>query len=121
MNWKDRRFKLTCTSVIAIVLVAVSTMQLSSMVLPNGNVVYAYSNSQAQSLVNECGVGDSADANCGIVSPQIQADGTAISPILSLSGGQGEQGPPGPQQAPNPNSKSIFCRLPSKIFFYLRK
>lgn len=56
-----------------------------------------YSNSQAQSLVNEYGVGDSADANCGIISPQTQADGRAMSPIFSFPGGQGEQGPPGPQ------------------------
>ena len=51
------------TSVIAIVLVAVSTAQLSSVVLSNGNVVYAYSNSQAQSFVNDCDVIDLTNAS----------------------------------------------------------
>jgi hypothetical protein len=52
------------------------------MVVSNGNSAnnaYAkYSNSQAQSLINDCGEGDSgASPNCAIVSPQMQADGTA--------------------------------------------
>ena len=49
-----RRFKLTRTSVIMVMLIAISATQLSSMVVSNGNVVYAYStNSQAQSLEND--------------------------------------------------------------------
>jgi len=76
-----------------IVLVAVSTSQLSTMVLSNvDSVVYAYSNSQAQSLNNDCEHG-----NCGNNGPQSQADGNAFAPIISIFGGQGEQGPPGPQ------------------------
>ena len=70
------------TSIIAIVLVAVSTAQLSSVVLSNNNVVYAYSNSQAQSLSNDCDVIDSSSvSNCQNSGPQTQADGTASSPI----------------------------------------
>jgi hypothetical protein len=85
------------TSVIAVVLVAVSTAQLSSVVLSNGTVAYAYSNSQAQSFANECGQDVSTGPICINNGPQSQADGTASTPFVSVSGGQGEQGPPGPQ------------------------
>lgn len=92
---------------IIIILMAVSATQLTSMVMLNGNTftsydVYAkYSNDQAQSIVNEC---DSS--NCGNISPQNQADGTAFAPIVAISGGgQGEQGPPGPQGAPGPDKE----------------
>ena len=75
-----------------------STTQLASMVTLNGNPftfndVYAYSNSQAQSFVNECQDG----SPCQNTGPQTQADGTpiALTPLQIFSGG--EQGPPGPQ------------------------
>ena len=57
----NRQFK-HYTSVIAVlVLVAVSTAQLSSAVPSDGNVVYAYStNSQAQPHNNECEDDDSS-------------------------------------------------------------
>lgn len=104
MDRKDGRFKLTYTSVIAIVLIAVSTSQLSTMILSNGNIgslVYAYStNSQAQSIDNNCEHG-----NCAILGPQTQADGTPIAiPVVQVKEGEGEgeQGPPGPQGEQGP-------------------
>jgi hypothetical protein len=102
MSSGDKRFKLTCTSVLMTVLVAVSTSQLSTMVLSNvDSVVYAYSNSQAQSLHNECEHG--VCANNG---PQTQADGTPIAmPVITQSGGQGEQGPPGPAGPQGPQGE----------------
>lgn len=99
MSNKDKRSKLIITSVLVIlILLAVSTsQQLSTTVLSNvDSVVYAYStNSQAQSLNNECKHG--VCANNG---PQTQADGTPIiaMPVITQSGGQGEQGPPGPDK-----------------------
>jgi hypothetical protein len=57
------------------------------MIVSNGNIsaannVYAkYSNSQTQSLANDCQVAGSGGApNCAISSPQVQA-GTASTPI----------------------------------------
>lgn len=73
MNSRDKRFKLKCHSVLEVVLVAVYTLHLSSMVLSKGNVnsvVYAYSNNQAQSLVNECGQDESSGINCVANGPQ---------------------------------------------------
>lgn len=91
-----------------ILVVGMSTTQLTSMVTLNGNTftsndVYArYStNSQTQSFANECDT-----SNCANSGPQTQADGTAIAPVISLfGGGQGEQGlpgPPGPKGEPGP-------------------
>lgn len=98
MNSKDKKFKITHTSVLMILLVAVSTSQLSTVILSNvDSVVYAYSNSQAQSLNNDCEHG-----NCGNNGPQSQADANAFAPIISISGGEGEQGPPGPQGLTGP-------------------
>jgi hypothetical protein len=53
-------------SVIKILLVAVSTAQLSSMVLSEDNVVYAYSTNfnQAASLVNNCSGDDESSQIC---------------------------------------------------------
>jgi hypothetical protein len=79
-----------------------------------------YSNSQAQSIVNECGLDESSGINCVANGPQTQADGSATAaPIVSNAGGQGEQGPPGPpgpqgpqgeQGPPGPN-KEIQARI----------
>lgn len=57
-----------------------------------------YSNSQAQSFVNECGLDESSGINCIASGPQTQTHGSATAtPIVSNAGGQGQQGPPGPQ------------------------
>ena len=98
MKSRNQQLKLY-TSVIAVLLVAMSTAQLSSILLSNGNVVYAYSNSQAQSLNNDCEHG-----NCGNIGPQSQADGNAFAPIISLTGGQGEQGPTELPSEPQPKT-----------------
>lgn len=124
MNSNGSKFKLTYT-LIMILLVAVSTVpQLSSMVAVNGdsgtNIYAKYSNSQTQSLANNCRVSDSGSGspNCANIGPQL-TDGTASSPInLQISnpaaeqgsqgpqgpkGEQGEQGPPGPQGPAGPD------------------
>ena len=51
-----------------------------------------YSNSQAQSLVNECAGSAPICVNQG---PETQSDGTASAPIVSLPSREGAQGPPG--------------------------
>ncbi|HYZ60728.1 MAG TPA: hypothetical protein VE544_13815, partial [Nitrososphaeraceae archaeon] len=88
-------------TVSVIILVALPTVQLSTLIVTSGdatgNAYAKYSNNLAQSLVNDCGVGDSRGApNCIINSPQIQADGSANIPMVSSSGGQGPPGPQGP-------------------------
>jgi hypothetical protein len=106
-TWRNnqRRLSASVSLSIIILIVGVSTTQLTSMVTLNGNPstfndVYAkYSNDQAQSLANECGISDATGVNCGINSPLMQGDGLASSPIVTQSGGgQGEQGPPGPDK-----------------------
>jgi hypothetical protein len=89
--------KIKYVSIFAIVSVLLSSM----LVLSGGsfaNYAHAkYSNSQAQSFVNECGLDESSGINCVASGPQTQADGSATAtPIVSNSGGEGEQGPPGP-------------------------
>ncbi len=66
------------------------------VVLVSHSPTYAkYSNSQAQSFVNECLSGDSGESPfCLNGGPQIQADGSVSSPMntqVSNGGGQGEQ------------------------------
>ena len=98
------------TSAIAIVLVAVLTSQLSSMVLSNGNVgnvVYAYTNNQAQSFVNECGLDGSIGPNCASNGPQTIGDGVAnaLTPLqISNSGQRGTQEPTEPPTEPQPKT-----------------
>ena len=91
--------KVTCVSVFTIALVLLSSMPLISGVGSSINYANAkYSNSQAQSFVNECGLDESSGINCIASGPQTQADGSATAtPIVSNTGGQGQQGPPGPQ------------------------
>lgn len=106
-NWKRNRSISVSLSVIF--LVAVSTIQLSSMIASNDNFVasiaYAkYSNSQTQSLVNECGIGDADSTTCANNGPLIQGDGTASSPVVTQSAG-GEPGPPGPQGPQGPKGE----------------
>lgn len=87
---------------LGVIILAVTMTQLSSMIVlhrigitaPN-SAAAKYSNSQAQSLVNECWGDDLGSANCANNGPQIQPEGAASSPIVSISGGG--QGPPGPQ------------------------
>lgn len=72
-------------------MLSVSTLQVLSNV---DSVVYAYSNSQAQSLVNDCGIDESSGINCANNGPLMQGEGLASSPIVTQSGSG--QGPPGP-------------------------
>jgi hypothetical protein len=96
-------------SISVVILVVISTMQLSSMVVLNDNNVFtsnAYAkystNSQAQSLANECGVDGSNGNNCQNTGPQTIADGaaTALAP-LQISNPV-KEGPPGPQGPAGP-------------------
>ena len=85
-NWKRP------VSISVLVLVAVSTMQLSSMITLNGNVivdnVYAqkYSNNfeQAASLVNKCSGDGESSQICVNNNPQTQGEDNVVStPIYS--------------------------------------
>src|SRR5919106_4042979 len=90
-------------TVSVIILVAVPTVQLSTLMVASGdatgNAYAKYSNNLAQSLVNDCDVFDSDGApNCQNNAPQITADGTAPISIQKSNPGQpGPQGPAGPQ------------------------
>jgi hypothetical protein len=90
----NRQFK-HYTSVIAVlVLVAVSTAQLSFVVPSDHNVVYAYSNnSQTQSLNEECENDGSTDINCTFTGPVYIGNDTAVT--ASPSQTSAPQGPPG--------------------------
>jgi len=97
MKSMNRQFK-HYTSVIAVlVLVAVSTAQLSSVVPFDGNVVYAYStNSQAQSHNNECENDGSSDINCTFTRPVYIGNTSAVTvPPSQRSSPQGPSGPLG--------------------------
>jgi hypothetical protein len=75
MNIEDRRLKIKCISVIMILLIAIFVTQLSSMILSNSTVVYAYSaNSQAQSLDNECGNDGLTGPNCAFQQVKVQLE-----------------------------------------------
>ena len=98
------------TSVIAVLLVSLSTSQLTTMVLSNGNVdnvAYAYSNNQAQSFVNECGLDGSIGPNCASIGPQTIGDGVAnaLTPLqISNSGQRGTHEPTEPPTEPQPKT-----------------
>ena len=97
MKSMNRQFK-HYTSVIAVlVLVAVSTAQLSSAVPSDGNVVYAYStNSQAQSHNNECEYDGSSGIKCVFKGPVYIGNTTAVTtPPSERSAPQGPPGSPG--------------------------
>lgn len=90
-------------------LLAEVVLLLATLAVSNSNTdLYAkYSNSQAQSLVNECGQDESSGINCVANGPQTQADGSAMAtPIVSNAGGQGQQGPPGPPGPEGPPGQS---------------
>ena len=93
MKSMNRQFK-HYTSVIAVlVLVAVSTAQLSSAVPSDGNVVYAYStNSQAQPHNDECEYDDSG-IKCVFNRPVYIGNTTAVTTPPSER--SAPQGPPG--------------------------
>src|SRR5919106_1662194 len=77
-------------------VLGISTVLLILIVAVNS--VYAkYSNSQAQSLVNDCGIVGSSGINCDNNGPQTLGDGaaTALTP-LQISNPV-KEGPPGPQ------------------------
>src|SRR5919106_5538135 len=77
-------------------VLGISTVLLILIVAVNS--VYAkYSNSQAQSLVNDCGIVGSSGINCANNGPQTLGDGaaTALTP-LQISNPV-KEGPPGPQ------------------------
>jgi hypothetical protein len=80
--------KITFISMSVVVLVVLLGMPvLSGSIIPN--YAYAkYSNSQAQSFVNECGLDESSGINCVASGPQTQGDGSATAtPIVSNAGG----------------------------------
>src|SRR5919106_1576950 len=92
-------------TVSVIILVAVPTVQLSTLMVASGdatgNAYAKYSNNLAQSLVNDCDVFDSDGApNCQNNAPQITADGTA--PISIQKSNPGQPGPQGPQGLTGP-------------------
>jgi hypothetical protein len=97
MKSMNRQFK-HYTSVIAVlVLVAVSTAQLSSVVPSDGNVVYAYStNSRVQSHNNECEYDGSSGIKCVFNRPVYIGNTTAVTtPPSQTSAPQGHPGSPG--------------------------
>lgn len=113
----DNRTRASPVSISVIILVAVSTAQLSSMIALNGNSatannVYAkYTNSfeETASLTNTCS-GD--DSNCMINNPQTEGENNSpINLQISSPGEEGQPGPPGPpgpegpQGPPGPNKE----------------
>jgi hypothetical protein len=75
-----RNHVLGISTVLLILIVAtISTSQISSVTTSGDNTVnsvYAkYSNSQAQSLVNDCGIVGSSGINCANNGPQTLGDG----------------------------------------------
>jgi hypothetical protein len=67
-------------SIFAIVLVLISGIPLISGVGSTTNYAHAkYSNSQAQSFVNECGLDESSGINCANNGPPMQGEGLASS------------------------------------------
>jgi len=80
-----------------LVLVAVTTAQLSSAVPSDGNVVYAYStNSQAQPHNDECEYEGSSGIKCVFNRPVFTGNTTAITtPPSQTSAPQGPPGSPG--------------------------
>lgn len=107
MNRSEKGFnpKLTSTFVTAVTLIAVSTSQLSPIVLFNGDVVYGYYNSQSQSNANDCGLDQTTGINCANNGPLMQGNGLASSPVIAQSAGQDQQGPQGPPGPPGPDKK----------------
>lgn len=110
---KRNRILPISVSVSVLILLVASTAQVSSMIPLSGNsitspnTVYAkYSDSQAQSLVNECGEGEPSGINCANNGPLMQGEGLASSPVVTQSGsGQGQQGPPGPPGPQGPQGE----------------
>jgi hypothetical protein len=80
------------------VLIAVSTSQLSSVILSDGNVVYAYSNNfdQAASLVNNCSGDHESSQICVNTNPQTQGKENVVdTQVITPPGPPGPQGPQG--------------------------
>jgi hypothetical protein len=108
----NRRLSASVSLSIIILVVGVSTTQLSTMTGVNDNSILAnnvyakYSSDQAQSLVNDCDIFDSDEVTtCQNNGPQTMADGTAPISIQNSNPGQPEpkddtDGPQGPPQGP---------------------
>jgi hypothetical protein len=94
MKSMNRQFKHYTPVIAVLVLVAVSTAQLSSVVPSDDNVVYVYStNSQAQSHNNECEYDGSSGISCVFNGPLISGNTTAVTTPPSQR--SAPQGPPG--------------------------
>jgi hypothetical protein len=93
------------TSVIAVFLVAVSTAQLSSMVLSEDNVVYAYSTNfnQAASLVNNCSGDDESSQICLNNNQEVQGKDNDVNTQISTPPGR-----PGPDKVLEQRQVSSF-------------
>lgn len=87
------------SSILTVLLVGISTTQLSSVLPSDDGVVYAYSNnSQAQSSNDECEYDESSGFNCVFSGPLIIGNDTVTTrppPQISSSGQQSPLGPPG--------------------------
>jgi hypothetical protein len=97
MESMDRQFKHYISVLAVLVLVAVSTAQLSSVVPSDDNVVYAYStNNQAQSHNKECKYDGSSEIKCVFKGPVFSGNTTAVTaPPSQTSTPQGPPGSPG--------------------------
>jgi collagen triple helix repeat protein len=96
---KTKGIRTLSMSVTTILLIAASALQLSSMTLSNGNVVYAYSSNfnSAASLVINCSGDGEGSRICVNNNPQTQGkDNDVNNQISTLPGPQGPAGPPGP-------------------------
>jgi hypothetical protein len=98
MKSMNRQFKHYTPVIAVLILIAVSTAQLSSVVPSDDNVVYASStNSQAQSPNDECEYDDSSDPlimdDCVFDRPVYIGNTTAVTRPPSQT--SAPQGPPG--------------------------
>jgi hypothetical protein len=106
-NWKRNRALPVSISVSVIILVAVSTAQLSSMITSDDNIaavpVYAKRHStnfeQAASLVNNCSGDGASGTICVNNNPQTEGKNNDVNtPINSQISNTVEAAPPGPNQ-----------------------
>jgi hypothetical protein len=110
MNTRDKRFKLSCTSAIIIVLITISASQITFILTSYDNTANAkkYSNhfEQAASLTNECSGEHESSQICVNNNPQTQGKDNDVNTQVSTppgpQGPPGQQGPPGEQGPPGP-------------------
>jgi collagen triple helix repeat protein len=93
---KTKGIRTLSMSVTTILLVAASVIQLSSMTLSNGNVVYAYSSNfnSAASLVINCSGDHQSSQNC--VNNNLESQGKNNDNNAQVSTPPGPPGPQGP-------------------------